>query len=183
MEKKSPRRLFLRNAVIATTGVTLLPSSLLYGLSTEKSLFKGYNPYAENKTDLRTSFLFEKAVTIKGTLYDHTGQIPVPNATIEVWHLSPNSSKYRNRGKLTTDDFGNYQFITDFPNKEPGMNARIYFRVSKGDRFYFTELSMNDHGAHISEKHWDQHQALGERLFPKQELFLDQVKITFDLTI
>ena len=184
MKKKSPRRLFLKYAVLSTASVTLLSSSsVMHALTLEESPFNGYNPYAENKTDLRTSFPFEKSVIVKGNIYNSTGNIPVSNAIIEVWHLSPNSKKFRHRAKLTSNASGEYQFITDFPNKEYGRMARIYFKISKGDRSYFTELIMNNLGAHISEKHWAKNQVLGKALYPKQELFLNQASITFNLSI
>ena len=184
MKKKSPRRLFLKYAVLSTASVTLLSSSsVMHALTVEESPFEGYNPYAENKADLRNSLLSEKSVTVKGTVFNSTGNIPVSKATIEVWHLSPNSKKFRHRAKLTSNASGEYQFITDFPNKEYGRMARIYFKISKGDSSYFTDLAMNDLGAHISEKHWAKNQVLGKALYPKQELFFNQANITFNLSI
>ncbi len=127
MKNQFSRRLFLRNTAMATTGIALVSiSSGLHALTFADSPFEGYNRYAECKTDLRTSFLFEKSVTVKGTLYDSTGNIPVSDAKIEVWHLSPGSTKYRHRGKMYTDNNGQYKFISDWPNRELGRQERIY---------------------------------------------------------
>jgi len=184
MKNYTSRRLFLRTAALATTGITLLSStSALSALVEENSPYNGYNPFAENTTDLRTSILGGKYVTIKGIVYDETGKHPVPEATIEVWHLSPNSKKYRHRAKMKTNSAGEYTFKTDFPNNEPGKSARIYYKVSTRKDSYFTELSLNSLGAHITDTHWVKNKQLEEKLFPKQEYFLNNATVTFNLSI
>ena len=111
------------------------------------------------------------------------GITPLKNATVEVWHLSPNSSKYRHRAKLKTDDEGNYQFITDFPNKEKGKSARIYFKVSSSENISFTELALTEQGAHITSDHWEKNRNLGEKLFPQKETFLGETTIHFNFSV
>ncbi|WP_147678872.1 dioxygenase family protein [Algibacter pacificus] len=184
MTKNSSRRLFLRKTAMATTGIALAStSSLLNGLTKDDSPFNGYNPYTEQKTDLRTS-LIGKEVIVTGTLYDATGNKPVSNAKIEVWHLSPNSQKYNHRGKMYTDKNGHYKFISDWPNQEQGKQPRIYFKVSQNDTVYFTELIFNNLGAHISCKHWEKQHVLGEeKLFPTMKTSLNTSKINFNLSI
>lgn len=184
MKNIPSRRLFLRKSAIATTGVVLLSSSSIANtLSNNNSPFDGYNPYSEEKTDLRTSSLFGKHVTVKGKIYDKTGNSPVSNAKLEVWHLSPNSTKYKHQAKFKTNNFGEYSFISDFPNREPGKMSRIFFKVSYNTSSYFTELLVNDFGAHITHKHWEENNQLGAKLFPIKTGTLNFLKIQFNISI
>jgi hypothetical protein len=183
MKNLPSRRLFLRNSAIATTSIALFSSSTFATTFTSNdSPFDGYNPYAEEKSDLRTSS-FGKYLQLKGQIFDATGTFTLANAAIEVWHLSPNSKKFKHRAKLKTDKLGEYSFITDFPNKEIGKCARIYFKVSNSTKEYFTELIVTDFGAHISSKHWEQSNQLGDKLLPFKEGSLASSTITFNISI
>ncbi|HNP69393.1 MAG TPA: hypothetical protein PKH16_15910 [Aequorivita sp.] len=182
MKNTTSRRLFMRNSAFAITGLAVLTPTITSAFTSE-SPYSGYNPYAETKTDLRSGVFSSNSVAIKGTLYDKNGITPLKNATVEVWHLSPNSSKYRHRAKLKTDDEGNYQFITDFPNKEKGKSARIYFKVSSSENISFTELALTEQGAHITSEHWEKNRNLGEKLFPQKETFLGETTIHFNFSV
>ena len=183
MEKITPRRSFLGKCLMATASLAFISSTAtLKAFTGNDSPYMGYNPFPEEKTDLRTT-VFGKHISVKGTIYDKTGSITLPNVKVEVWHLSPNSSKYRHRTKLKTDSAGEYQFITDFPNKEKGKNPRIFFKISTDDQSYFTELLITNSDAHITGKHWEENRQLGDKLFPKKETSLDQSTITFHITI
>lgn len=184
MKNLPSRRLFLRNSAIATTGIALFSSSTFATtFSNDKSPFEGYNPYAEEKTDLRISKFGGTPIIIQGKIYDKKGAFSIPNANLEVWHLSPNSTKYRHRAKLKTNSEGEFKFITNFPNRELGKYAKIYFKVSNNETSYFTELSLNKNGAYISGKHWEENNQLAEKLFPKKKSFLGQSTITFNISI
>ena len=184
MKSHPSRRLFLRNSAIATTGIALFSSTTFANTFTsDDSPFEGYNPYAEEKTDLRTSSLFEKHLQVKGEIFDITGNFPLSNATVEVWHLSPNSTKFKHRAKLKTNSFGEYSFITDFPRKESGKMSRIYFKVSNGNNVCFTELLVNDFGAHITSKHWESNNQLGKKLFPLKNGTPNSSEIQFNISI
>ena len=91
--------------------------------------FRGYNPYAESKTDLRASKWFGNHLMVSGKVYKKNNQIPMEELRLEVWHLSPNSTKYRHQAKLITNEAGEYSFITDFPGREAGKMSRIYFKL------------------------------------------------------
>ncbi|WP_372792597.1 hypothetical protein [Lutibacter sp.] len=178
------RRLFLRKTAFATTGIAMLSSnSILNAFSLHESPFMGYNAYAEEKTDLRTSSFSGKHITVQGKIYDKTGLFSMPNTTVEVWHLSPGSSKYRHQGKMKTNETGEYHFITDFPNKEEGKASRVYFKVSTNETTYFTELLLNDFDAHFTGKHWEENNQLGENLFPIKEGSKNSSTITFNISI
>ncbi len=184
MEYKSSRRIFLRNSAIATTGIAFLSSTTFANSLTSKtSPFEGDNPYAEEKTDLRSSSLFGKHITVKGKIFDSTGTFVLSNVTVEVWHLSPNSRKFKHKAKLKTNVLGAYFFVTDFPNKEIGKCSRIYFKVSNGTSNYFTELLITNSDAYISEKHWEENNQLGENLFPIKEGTINSSTITFNRSI
>ncbi len=100
-----------------------------------------------------------------------------------MWHLSPNSSKYRHRGILATNNAGEYKFTTDFPNKEKGQSAKIYYKISSENKTYFTELCLTNNDVFITSKHWEENHQLGEKLFPKKVELLGQSTITFNISI
>ncbi|MEH6764396.1 MAG: hypothetical protein V7655_07845 [Aequorivita antarctica] len=183
MNNTTSRRLFMRNSAFAITGLAVLTPVLTNAFTTSESPYLGYNPYAETKSDLRTGIFNTNSVAVKGTIYEKDGITPVKNAIVEVWHLSPNSSKYRHRAKLQTNEEGKYEFITDFPNKEEGKSARIFFKVSNSEDSTFTELILNSSGAHITGVHWEKNQQLGNKLFPKKEDFLNQSTVQFNISI
>lgn len=185
MKETTPRRSFLLNSLKAGTGMALLSSTTVFSAFPLKETgpFAGYNPFAETKTDLRIHPL-GNYVEIKGRILDKAGKNPLADAMIEVWHLSPNSDKYRHRAKFHTDANGEYQFLTDTPGREYGKYHKIYFKISQKQRFCFTEISFNRWSAHISDKHWEANQGLDpELLFPTCETILNTQKIQFNITL
>ena len=182
MENFTSRRYFMRNSAIALTGLAVLTPALTSALTSENP-YAGYNPYAEETCDLRTGLFNSNTIAVKGTVYKKDGFTPLNNALVEVWHLSPNSTKYRHRGKFLTNDQGNYEFLTDYPNKEEGKNSRIYFKISDSGNTQYTELILASTGGHISSKHWENNKQLGEKLFPKQTQFLNKTTFQFNLSI
>jgi|TARA_R110002051_G_scaffold1246_1_gene6852 protocatechuate 3,4-dioxygenase beta subunit len=184
MEENYPRRLFLGKTLLAATGLICVPTGVIANeIGSKSAPLKGYAPYTGLKTDLRTSFL-GKEVLVAGKIYNADGKSTIPNALIEVWHLSPEKNIYEHHGKMYTDYDGRYQFITDWPNREQGKQYRIYFKVSKNRKSVFTELIFNQSGAHISDKHWEKNQQLAENLlFPSIETFLNRSTINFNFTI
>ena len=181
MKKSTSRRLFLQKSAIATTGIVLMSSGIVSAFSNENP-YEGYNTFAEEKTDLRTT-IFGNHIRVGGVIYDETGTIPVEGATLEVWHLSPNSTKFRNRAKLCTNNSGEYDFITDFPNNEPGQTSKIYFKITYNHSSYFTDLSLNNFGVYISSKHWEENQSLGKKLFPKEKKSFGTRQLNFNISI
>ena len=173
----------MHKSAMVTTGITLLSStSMLNAFTKEESPFEGYNPYAEETTDLRISSLFGKHLYVKGEIYDKTGTYTLSNTTIEVWHLSPESNKYKHHAKLITNNNGEYSFVTDFPNKEEGKMPRIYFKVSNNNTTYFTELLVNDFGAHITDKHWEENNQLKDNLFPVKKGTKNNSSVIFNIS-
>ena len=184
MGKTKTRRSFLGNTMMAAGGLALLGTTdLVHAFASETSPFEGYNPFAPVKIDLRED-PFGKHVQVSGKIFDQSGQRVLEDAKVEIWHLSPSSLKFRHRSTLFTNVNGNYSFITDFPNREYGKYHKIYFKVSDTGRSYFTELSFNEFGAHITDKHWEKNHQLGDdNLFPRFKTFLNQSNITFNISL
>ncbi|MCZ4318148.1 hypothetical protein O4H26_04015 [Aequorivita viscosa] len=183
MKETTSRRLFMRNSAIAVTGIAVFSPALTSAFAASENPYLGYNPYAEAKQDLRTSIFNTNTITVKGTIYQKNGLTPLRDALVEVWHLSPNSSKFRHRTKLRTDEEGNYEFLTDFPNKEKGKSPRIYYKLSNSENTQFTELILTSTGSQITGEHWEKNRHLGDKLFPKQTRFLNNTTIQFNLSI
>ena len=184
MKKTTSRRNFLGKSAMATTGLALLATGVsAHAFNSVKSPFEGYNPYAPVKTDLRKN-IFGKHVQVSGKIYNRDGTATLSDASVEVWHLSPNSKKFRHRAKFHTDREGAYRFITDMPEREMGKAHKIYFRISAKGKSYFTELSIGTTGAYISGEHWEKNYQLGEeRLFPTHKVFLNQSNINFNISL
>ena len=165
---------------MASLGAACLSStSSLSAMTFDECQFRGYNPYAESKTDLRASKLFGDHLTISGKVYNKRNLIPMEEVKLEVWHLSPNSTKYRHQAKLNTNAEGAYSFITDFPGREEGKMSRIYFKLSKGDSATTTELLVNDFGGYITGEHWEKNHHLGDLLQPVK----NKSNIQFNISI
>jgi len=173
----------LRIATITSTGALLIPGvfidkSQAQATSENKVLFEN-----SHKLDLRTSGFTNKHITVKGTVYDHTGFVPRSNAAIEV--LLPSSDLFHSSKvkRITTNEKGEYQFMLDFPERYARMAPRVKFNVSYGHNAYSTELIVNDFGAYISSKHWELNNKLNNKLFPKMETISNHTEVTFNLSV
>ena len=176
MKNSTSRRNFMRNTAMALTGLAVITPTITSALTTSEGPFEGYNPFAETKKDLRTSVFNTNSVLVKGTIYEQDGITPVKDALVEI-------SKYRHRAKLYTDSNGNYEFITDFPNREKGKSSRIYYKLSNNNKTQFTELILTSTGGYITGEHWEKNSCLKENILPVQTHFLDQKIIQFNISI
>ncbi len=184
MENLYARRNFLKNVALTSTGVLFLSStSILQAFNKNECPFDGYNPYSEEKTDLRKFLLSDNHITIKGMVFNKSNLNALSNATIEVWHLSPNSKRYGHQAKMTVNSNGEYTFITDFPNRELGKYAKVFFKISSGDKVTFTELSLSNDDAFINHKHYAENIQLGDNLLPTFKIVNNQKIITFNTVI
>ncbi len=182
--QNSSRRSFLLKSTLATTGLALLTSSqVVANLTTNQSPYQGYNPYSEASVDLRKGILPISGVKVEGQLFAKDGKTVIPNAKIEVWHLSPNSNKYRHNGYFFTNEEGKYSFLTDFPSIESG-SPKIFFKASKDGVETFTQLVFVSNGANIMSDHWELNQQLGEKVLPKkiENSFYEQFEFNFTLS-
>lgn len=184
MENLYARRKFLRNMAFAGSGVAFLSStSILQAFNADDCPFEGYNPYSEEKTDLRNSVFFGNHITIKGKIFSKSNLKGASQATVEVWHLSPDSNKYRHQAKLKVNQDGEYSFVTDFPNREKGKYAKVYFKITDGGNTTFTELSLSGQDAYINGKHYAAHKALEDAMFPVSETINNERIVTFNSLI
>lgn len=183
MENLYARRNFLKNVALATSGVAFLSStSILQAFNGNEGPYEGYNPFSEEKTDLRLSAFSGNHITIKGKVFNKSGSA-VSQAKVEVWHLSPDSDKFRHQAKMNVDKNGEYSFITDFPDRQPGRYPKIYFKISQGNNVTFTELSLTETNAYINHRHYAQNQVLGNAMFPAEEKIGNQRVVTFNTVV
>lgn len=117
----------------------------------ELSPFSGYIPLSPVKNDLRKS-TEEEYLKIQGRILDKTRSWPVGNAGIEVWHLTQGSMEYKHRAKLVTDPSGAFQLITDLPARQRGRSFKIYFKITCGDKTFYTQFSFNHCLAWLSSR-------------------------------
>lgn len=183
MEDLYARRNFLKNVALATSGVALFSPAIVQAFDQVECPFEGYNPYSEEKSDLRVSTIFGNHIVVKGKVFDKNNLKELSNATVEVWHMSPNSTKFRHQAKLKSSSNGEFNFITDFPNREQGKFPKVYFKVSTDTRVYFTELSVTKDNAFINEKHFEDNKMLGDDRFPTNRLVNNQQTITFNIAV
>lgn len=183
MENVYARRNFLKNVALATSGVAFLSStSILQAFNKDGCPYEGYNPYSEEKADLRSSVLFGNHITIKGKIFSRSNT-PASQTTLEVWHLSPGSEKYRHQAKVRVNQDGEYSFVTDFPNREKGKYPKVFFRISNGTQVTYTELSLTENDAFINHKHYDENRELGADMFPTLKTVNNQKVVTFNTLI
>lgn len=184
MENLYARRNFLKNVALAASGVAVLsPTSVLQAFNKGDCPYEGYNPFAEEKADMRLSKFSGNHVTIEGKILSKSNLSAASGATLEVWHLSPDSSKYRHQAKIKLDENGAYRFITDFPNKEAGKYPKMFFKISEGNKVVFTELSLTTTDAYINDKHYAENKALKEDMFPTTAYVNNQHVVTFNTLI
>ncbi|KAA3621192.1 MAG: hypothetical protein DWP94_10875 [Flavobacterium sp.] len=181
MKNSTSRRMFMSKSVLAATGIAFLSSNTINAFVGDCP-YEGYNPFAQEKTDLRTTIL-SNHITVQGVIYDSSGSTPLKNVEIEVWHLSPGSLKFRNRGKLKTNLSGEYKFITDIPGRKEQSSPRIYFKVSHQDKVVFTEILINVHGVFITSDHYNTQSALGSKLLPSSNRSNGNSEIKFNISI
>lgn len=170
----------MTRSALAATGLSLLSANTLSAFTNECP-YEGYNPYTEFSSDIRKQF-FGNELEVKGILYDKD-QNPVPDAVIEVWHLSAQSGKYRHRTKIRTNRYGEYRIQTDFPGRAEAQSARVYFKIGHDNKTRYTELAVDQTGANITSSHWEENQHLKDKLLPEANTFLNTLRITFNLSI
>lgn len=183
MKDNSSRRFFLRNAAIASTGIAFFSTSIIKDCTAEISPFRSDHSFLAEKNDIRITGSGGKHITVRGIVYDRTGVFSKANVIIEIWHLSPGSSEFGHQAKLITNSAGEYSFITDHPARELGKVPRIYFKVTSDNGSYETELIIADFDVHISDKHWELNQQLGNKLFPQKQTLNNQSEVIFNLSV
>ncbi|MFH6604506.1 hypothetical protein ACEZ3G_13530 [Maribacter algicola] len=178
MKQNYLRRNFLKNSLIASSGLMLFPSKVRPSISTMQ-----FESGVLHVKDIRKK-LFGKQIEISGQIFDDTGKNILRGVLIEFWHLSPDSKKLGHKGSLITDENGCYHILTDYPNREFGKHTTVHFKLSTGARSTLTELKFSGFGAYITDKHWESNRNLEDSLlFPKMEKLFYKTKINFNISI
>ena len=179
MDTTSSRRGFIRNTSLATLGASLISTSAIYALG--ENVDTGLSNIDLKPLDMRRSGIFGKHLKVTGILYGSDAKSVVPNSTIEVWHKTDNAFTPTSRTTITTNEKGQYSFLTDMPTRENGKAKRVYFKVKNGAKSYTTELIIHLTGADITSSHWEMSNKLGDKLFPSTEHFLNKTNVNFNL--
>lgn len=89
-----------------------------------------YRADAPIRSNLTTEGLIGTRIELKGKVYKSDCITPLKNAMVEIWHCNTkgeydNESKdFNQRGRLITNDEGEYSFLTIVPGKY--MNGKLY---------------------------------------------------------
>lgn len=182
---KNSRRSFLIKSVAASAGIALFSTTkTLASIVENETPFEGYNPFSNATNDLRNSAIHAKGIKVTGRIFNKSGSKGISQAKIEVWHLSPQSEKYRNRGHFFTDNEGFYSFVSHIPNREKGKMPRIYYKISDGNSTVFTKLLFDSNSAYIMNDHWESNRSLGKYVFPKfRKNHINMNQIEFNISL
>ena len=184
MDQNSPsRRAFLRKTAIASAGVAFLSGNAVSAVFNSSLDFNGYKSKSKRTTDLRKSNSGAYPVTVQGVIYHEQTQLPLANAKVEVWHLSPNSQEIGYRAHFYTNEFGRYSFITDFPDHAPQFRPRIQFRLSHNQRERFNVLIFNKRQAFINHLQWGNINKHGAEFYPQLTQKLGTFNVQFNQTL
>lgn len=143
------RKEFIITSSMAMIGLSIegsivrLPSGKYSGdcETTNDILGPFYRPGAPLRSDLTHEGLSGSRIQIKGIVYGNDCITPLRGAAVEIWHCNSegeydnDSSQFNQRGRLITDENGEYAFITIIPGKY--MNGKLYrpshihFRVTE----------------------------------------------------
>jgi protocatechuate 3,4-dioxygenase beta subunit len=89
-----------------------------------------YRPDAPIRSNLTTEGLIGTRIELKGKVYKSDCITHLKNALVEIWHCNTNgeydneSKDFNQRGRLITNDEGEYSFLTIIPGKY--MNGKLY---------------------------------------------------------
>jgi len=100
-----------------------------------------YRSGAPIRSNLTSKELLGIKIKLKGKVYKSDCITPLNNAMVEIWHCNTNgeydneSKDFNQRGRLMTNDKGEYSFLTILPGKykngEHYRPAHIHYRVTE----------------------------------------------------
>ncbi len=172
MKKNLPRRTFLKHSVMASTGLTLLPSANVLA-SVGKTTAQ-----TTKHIDLRSN-PFGKSLEVFGTLYDAQTHEPLNNATLNVSYKSFGFLGLKRRAQLHTNAEGRYCFLMDHPERLEGAGQKVEFEIRHGLISETTTLYCFNNWSYIDSNHFHKQEALGTCKFPKHQ----GTSVQFDLSI
>ena len=178
MKQNYLRRNFLKNSILATSGLILFPTIASASNSNRRKA-----NVLSHQTDIRRN-LFGKQIEISGQIFDASGKNTLSGAQLEFWHLSPNSEELGYKGKLVTDENGRYHLTSDYPSQKKGTVTTVHFKVSKNEIISETELKVSEFDAFITGVHWEKNNQLKEDLlFPKHSKKDLKTEVTFNISL
>jgi hypothetical protein len=104
--------------------------------------YPGYSPISAIKNDLRKNRSCPE-ISVRGVISDKLSREVLTNTRIEVWHRSAKGEGEYLRARITTDNYGQYHFHTDWPEREKGKNYSIFFKITYGRTIFFTKMCFN----------------------------------------
>lgn len=160
--------------------------------TTKDILGQFYRANAPIRSNLITPGLKGTQINLKGKVYASDCITPLKNAMVEIWHSNKNgdydneSADFHQRGRLFTNEKGEYSFLTIFPGKY--LNGKLYrpahihFRVSEENskelisQIYF----MGD--PHIKDDPWASNPSAQNRILNiSPEDTKGNLSVTFDI--
>ncbi len=151
--------------------------------TTDDILGPFYRPNAPIRNDLTYDGLRGSRIEIKGIVYGSDCETPLKNALVEIWHANANgeydndSSLYRQRASLMTNEKGEYSFLTIIPGKYLNGDlfrpSHVHFRVTeKKSKELISQIYFKD-DPHINKDPWASKLKAKERILP---LILEDTK-------
>jgi protocatechuate 3,4-dioxygenase beta subunit len=123
-----------------------------------------YRPDAPNRSDLTYEGLAGARITLKGKVYQSDCTTPLKDALVEIWQCNTqgeydnDSDDFNLRGSLSTNENGEYSFLTIIPGKY--LNGRLYrpahihYRVTAQDHRELISQIYFKGDPHITEDPW-----------------------------
>jgi len=135
-----------------------------------------YRADAPFRSDLTFSGLEGSPINLTGTVFGDDCVSPLPNALVEIWQCNPDgdydnhSDKFHLRGKMQTDDKGQYAFKTVLPGKYLNAGqyrpAHIHFRVSAPNCKELISQIYFQGDPHIPDDPWASQEKALRRILP-----------------
>jgi len=115
-------------------------------------------------------------ITLKGRVFGGNCETPLKNAMVEIWHCNTkgeydnDSDDFHQRGKVFSDEKGDYSFKTILPGKylngEKYRPAHIHFRVTAKDSEELISQLYFHGDPHITNDPWASKPKAERRILP-----------------
>jgi len=173
MKSNHSRRSFVRNAFLASSGLSLIPTSIL---ATEQKANT-----CTSRIDTRT-LSFTKYLKLNGQVWDIPGLKGAANVAITLYIGGKFEESKPEVIHLKTDENGRFEVRSDMARKNPGRCARVGLELGTVSDKNYSELVIGKDRVLFDHRHWEQHHCLNDRLHPQFKESLFSKNITFQLT-
>ncbi len=155
-------------------------------------------PYYRENAPFRSNLIFDNLegtkIVLKGKVLKSDCKTPIDNALVEIWHCNSNgeydndSIEFKHRGRLNTNEKGDYLFNTILPGKylngELYRPSHIHFRVTAENSKELISQIYFDGDPHIKEDPWaSQKKAFRRILKITPEDLNGNLAINFDISL